>query len=242
MHKKTQDRTSGSVVTNPLLDFRNRVIKAHINNPKGAKILDIGFGMCSNLRNLKAMGFEVFGLDPDSEACEMAKKEFGNDSIYSGTLDNSKLEIADFDLITLYDVIEHPLSPMTLMKNALSRLKKDGLLAIFTPNMPDIKSNKLVQFQIDLEHLQYLTPQTIAFIAKEFNLNIIHLECSGFPVIPDIHNNGIKLKKSIIHAAKGFVRNLPFFIRFNRIRHQLFNSIPDNRLGNYNIFAILQKQ
>jgi len=134
---------------------------------KKGKILDIGTAGGSFLQVAKKNGWKVYGIEPNKWLCNWSKKHYGLD-VKPGTLSDYKFEDAYFDVVTLWDVLEHVSDPKNLLKEINRILKKDGLLVI---NYPDIESliakfmgRKWVFFLS--VHLFYFTPKTIKKMLK----------------------------------------------------------------------------
>jgi ubiquinone/menaquinone biosynthesis C-methylase UbiE len=95
------------------------------------KILDVGCGTGTMLRYLAAYG-EIQGVDADSEAvhfCQMRGLE--NVSQLAG----EAIPFADnsFDLITMFDVLEHIEDHSGALREIFRVLKRDGMLVLTVP-------------------------------------------------------------------------------------------------------------
>ncbi|NEP53984.1 MAG: hypothetical protein F6K65_36410 [Moorea sp. SIO3C2] len=124
---------------------------------------------------------------------------------------------------------------------------------IWTPNgsINDAEDNP-VTFRVDLEHMQYLTPSSCAYIADMLGLEIIHLETLGFPALQGINSTNSK-KTSFLGYA-----NLKFFIKkglylmpgvlkairtINRFKQRVYNyNNISERMGSYCLFCIFRKK
>jgi 2-polyprenyl-3-methyl-5-hydroxy-6-metoxy-1,4-benzoquinol methylase len=93
-------------------------------------VLDIGCGHGSNASVLAGLGAEVLAIDIDRERIEAAKKYNPHTNIRFSCVDLSSLAGQNFDVITLFDVLEHVSSYETIIDQAAALLKKDGILYI----------------------------------------------------------------------------------------------------------------
>jgi SAM-dependent methyltransferase len=106
----------------------------HVRRGPGAnRILDAGCGNGVYLLRMRAMGFDVRGIDVDAVAVDQAVR---------AGLDVSRATLADldpaeekFDAITLGHVIEHLPDPTAAMRQAHELLAPGGMLWIATPNV-----------------------------------------------------------------------------------------------------------
>ena len=93
-------------------------------NPMGAS------RQCSRARSILACA-----LPPSPAIARHAIDHFGFENVHIGTLDTAELEKGSFDLITMWDVVEHVPEPRDLLEQARELLKPGGLLVIETQNV-----------------------------------------------------------------------------------------------------------
>ena len=106
------------------------------NSLKKGKILDIGTAAGSFLHAAKKDGWDVYGIEPNGWLCDWGKKHYRID-IKPGTIFDNRFKSSFFDVVTLWDVLEHTPDPKKVLDECGRLLKKDGLIAI---NYPDIGS------------------------------------------------------------------------------------------------------
>ena len=99
----------------------------------GARVLDIGTAGGAFLDAAKRFGYKAVGLEPSAYLVKQGK-ERGLD-MEQGTIDNHTLEKASFDMVCLWDVLEHVTDPKEALSKIKDLLKPDGILLI---NYPDI--------------------------------------------------------------------------------------------------------
>jgi 2-polyprenyl-3-methyl-5-hydroxy-6-metoxy-1,4-benzoquinol methylase len=103
------------------------------------KLLDIGSAKGLFLLVAKKHGFNVEGLEISEYAANFTKDVFGIETKI-GRVENVDLPENEFDIITMFDVIEHFQNPKESLKKIKSALKDDGILVIDTPNIESIYS------------------------------------------------------------------------------------------------------
>ncbi len=104
--------------------------------PQRGKILDVGTGAGAFLYVAKSGGWQVAGCEPNRWLCEWGKGHY-DVPIHAGTPFDMNLKDASFDVVTLWDVLEHTSDPKALLQECRRILKPKGLLAV---NYPDIGS------------------------------------------------------------------------------------------------------
>ena len=97
--------------------------------PHAKSLLDIGAGNGAFVAAAKRAGFDATGTElvPGSG-------RFPGIQILVGDLGELDLLPRSFDVITLWDTIEHVLDPVGVTRRCLELLRADGLLVIQTPN------------------------------------------------------------------------------------------------------------
>ncbi|PNV75364.1 class I SAM-dependent methyltransferase [Leptospira inadai] len=102
------------------------------------RILDVGCGLGFFIKTINdnRPGWEAIGYDVSEKAVDYAKNRNNLKNVHSGIVQRSNLPKASFDIITLWDVIEHIPQPRSLIEYLFSLLKPNGFLFLQTPNFP----------------------------------------------------------------------------------------------------------
>lgn len=144
---------------------------------KKGRLLDIGTAGGAFLHVAKKDGWNVYGIEPNKWLCDWGLKHYGI-KINPGTLFDYKYPDNYFDLITLWDVLEHVGNPIKMLKECHRILKKDGILLI---NYPDIGSGiakimgKKWVFLLSV-HLFYFTKDSIRQMLEKSGYEIIKIK------------------------------------------------------------------
>jgi len=115
------------------LDFIvSQVLELH---QPGAKIIDIGCGNGNISLALGSLGFEVLGVDIDSNSIANAAKRNSFQNVKFEVRDVSKLEAnANFDAVICSEVLEHLENPAKMVEVIAAILNKDGVFIATVPN------------------------------------------------------------------------------------------------------------
>jgi 2-polyprenyl-3-methyl-5-hydroxy-6-metoxy-1,4-benzoquinol methylase len=124
------------------------------------KILDVGCGDGHFLEAAKKKGWNVYGTEYTSEACEPARVK--GIEMYAGLIQTFS-STKDFDVITSFEVLEHLTDPKDHVTAIAKLLRTGGLFYFTTPNFNSLSRRwlggkwKIIEYP---EHLTYFTAQT----------------------------------------------------------------------------------
>ena len=100
---------------------------------KSGTLLDVGCAVGVFLSMAEKEGWGVSGVDVSEYAVSRARKRCSGD-IRAGELDDVHFPDASFDVITMWDVVEHFPHPSEALREAHRILKDDGMILMDTPN------------------------------------------------------------------------------------------------------------
>jgi 2-polyprenyl-3-methyl-5-hydroxy-6-metoxy-1,4-benzoquinol methylase len=115
--------------------FRRRLRFVLQDGPRSGRALDVGCAAGFCMAATRELGFESHGLEVSETIASHARERFGFDTIQIGTLEQSPYPDSHFDLITMWDVVEHVVDPVALLVRARELLTPDGLLVIETQDI-----------------------------------------------------------------------------------------------------------
>ena len=98
------------------------------------RLLDVGCSAASFLLAARGRGWDVAGIDISAGAIEYASSVHGLNATV-GTLEEASFPEGSFDVVTVFECIEHMRHPGEALRAASRVLKKHGLLVITTPNI-----------------------------------------------------------------------------------------------------------
>ena len=119
---------------------RNAVILATMRRTLGAlpgrRLLDVGCGTGFVLAALEAAGMEVTGIDMHASSLGLARARVRGPLVLSTATDLPFF--ADFDVVTLFDVIEHVEDDAGVLREAQRVLAPGGAVIVTVPAGPDL--------------------------------------------------------------------------------------------------------
>lgn len=110
-----------------------RILKKYVKAETGIRFLDIGCGPGNVLQIAKDSGWDCTGLELSHWAAEIAKKNKLN--VIEGTLNDAHFPEDHFDVISMFDVLEHLPYPVDYVEHIYKILKPGGVVIVETPNI-----------------------------------------------------------------------------------------------------------
>jgi 2-polyprenyl-3-methyl-5-hydroxy-6-metoxy-1,4-benzoquinol methylase len=159
-----------------LRTFRRRlaIVRRHAQRP--GRVLDVGCAAGYFLRVMQEEGWDVTGVEPSDAIRARAEELLGRERVRGGRLEDARFPTGSFDLVTMWDVIEHLPDPAAVLAEARRVLAPGGRLVLETQNVTSLAARLLGrrwQHYKHAEHLYHFDPRTIAAA----------LERAGFAVL-----------------------------------------------------------
>ncbi len=163
---------------------RLEIIEHHLKkSPTGARLLDVGCGTGWFLDVAQAAGYAVAGLEVGTELARFTSEKMGV-PVFTDPL--TELSASErFDVITLFDVIEHVADPRNLLRAVRSHLNPGGIALVFTPNLDSVGLAILGAHSsliMPAEHLFYFTPGSLRRLIEETPLNVLGFSTKGMDI------------------------------------------------------------
>jgi len=158
------------------LDKRCKVV---MRRKSSGRLLDVGCATGEFLSRMREYGWQVQGVEPSSAAAETARQEYGLD-VFTGELTEARFPDRHFDVITLWDVLEHVRDPLAELAEINRTLKDDGLLVIELPNTGSFDATLFGPYWIGLDmprHFYVFPPAPLEAILRQGGFQIIARRC-----------------------------------------------------------------
>jgi len=215
------------------------------------RVLDIGCGIGSFMYAAKKNGWQAFGVDI-GPAISIAKEH--NLSVVKGRLQEASFPENYFDVVSMFDVIEHICDLNQLMATIRKNLRKDGLLLIKTPNLGALTAKLLKQNWSalqPLDHLVLFSSKTIKSYLKNNGFAVLHsesLDFNFFEILDTKRKNNNIDKESNLKSSKRELINRIINNKSLQISRNMLNIVlnlfdlgeslvvwAENRYDDYNI-------
>lgn len=139
----------------------------------GRDLLDVGAYIGVFVEVAAAQGWCAYGIEPSSWAAQIAQER--DLHVIHGTLDTPELQNQRFDVITMWDVIEHLSNPARETAKAYRLLRPGGWLVVHTMDIDSVAARLMGArwpWLMDM-HIQYFSQKSLARL----------LENNGFTVV-----------------------------------------------------------
>jgi SAM-dependent methyltransferase len=149
-------------------------------NPTKGKMLDIGAATGFFLDLARQRGWEPHGVEPSDHAASIGRAK-GIDVI-TGTLDDCRFPDHFFDVITLWDVIEHLPEPRKALATVRRLVKPKGIIVINTPDSGSMLSKTLGtkwHLVVPPEHLNLFHRKSLQLLLEESGFSVLQTDTIG---------------------------------------------------------------
>jgi 2-polyprenyl-3-methyl-5-hydroxy-6-metoxy-1,4-benzoquinol methylase len=148
----------------------------------GKILLDLGCGPGYFLKYLDEQNIQCKGLELTQYLVDICKNSGLN--VSQSTLEKELDQ--QYDIITMFDVLEHLHEPIDFFKLANRKIKKGGHILAFTPNIHSFafyfqkgKQNLLSPY----EHVLFYSKESLDYLAEQTGFAIVSIEFFGLDLI-----------------------------------------------------------
>jgi len=164
----------------------------------GKKLMDIGCSTGNFLAVAEKKGFEPFGIEYFQEAVDKGRA-FNNLNIRQGIFEEIAPQIINtgkkYNVITMWETLEHMLFPNDVIRHCNQLLTKDGIVAITVPNFNCLQvrllreqSNHCLGGPGNPGHMNMFTEATLKTILTQNGFSVVHFKTEGGSSFADILN------------------------------------------------------
>jgi len=154
--------------------YRRRV-RTWLKHLKPAgRAFEIGCGNGWMLKTLREYGWTVVGFERDEVQADQVRCDTGLE-VLSGNLYN--LETDKFDLILLFNAIEHLTDPVGVLRHCMELLNADGIVVISTQNYNSMQSSmtKGKWFHLDVpRHLYHFSADAFTYLFDFVGMEVVN--------------------------------------------------------------------
>jgi len=188
-----------------------------ISSENPPALLDYGCGLGFFMDSAYDYGFNVNGVEFNPYALNYIKQRYSYNVSSPEEFQTLKNK---YDVVTLFDVIEHLRNPLQMLDAITARINDNGLLIISTPDsestVSKILGNKLEDFRRTREHLYFFSRRNLPSILMRYGYDVLEISSCGHSfelkhLIKRI-GNSLPMVAAIINF---FLKLFPFLGRIN---------------------------
>jgi 2-polyprenyl-3-methyl-5-hydroxy-6-metoxy-1,4-benzoquinol methylase len=170
-----------------VLTFRRnfRPLLALMAGVAGPRLLDVGCYAGIFLEIAAGHGWQAWGVEPSEWAAEEARRRGLN--VITGTLSTAGLPPGTFDVVTLWDVVEHLTDPRAELEGVNRLLRPGGLACIHTIDVGGLLPRVMgPRWPWLMEmHLYYFSRRTMASLLERTGFQVLRQFTQGRYVLLD---------------------------------------------------------
>ncbi len=142
------------------------------------RLLDVGCGAGFFLDAARQRGYDVAGVDLSPVPAEYAQQRLGLD-VAVGSLYDYGAPSSSFDIVTIFQTIEHDPHPAELARELLRILRPGGVLMVTTPAADGFVARAMGKRWFgyrNVEHVSFFSRQSLRFALEQAGFEIVFLE------------------------------------------------------------------
>lgn len=143
------------------------LIASYIQPP--GRLLEVGAGAGFFMKAAERVGWDVAGIEVSEAGVQFAQNELGL-NVKQEASENITFEKDSFDVVVMFDVIEHLFAPNLALNSIHRVLRSGGILVIITPNYNSISRLAIgIDWAVlsPAEHLYYFSETTLKKLLKQ---------------------------------------------------------------------------
>lgn len=142
-------------------------------------LLDVGAYIGVFVEAARETGWNAIGVEPSDWAVKQGQSR--GVPLIEGTLDSEELQDKRFDLITIWDVIEHVTDPAAELRKSFALLKPGGMIAVHTMDI-DSWTARLMGGRwpwLMSMHIHFFSQRTLSEMLERCGFEILHSRTEG---------------------------------------------------------------
>lgn len=214
-------------------DFLTRFVSG-----RAGRLLDMGCGLGFFVKAVSQHpGWEAYGCEISDTAVRYARETLGLSTVVRARLEDAPFPHESFDLVTMWDVLEHLRQPDSALERCREVLTKEGICFIRTPNidlhLPRARVKKAVlgmrrgvSYLQARDHCHHYSPAGIRTL----------LERNGFSRVEFVH---LRPVDSTLSSSRDISRRLVRSVWFHAVRG--LSAVTAGRVNLDNLFVVARK-
>jgi SAM-dependent methyltransferase len=187
--------------------LRTRIVRAATGLDRGQRLLDVGCGYGTFLAAAqRATGCEAHGLERDAASVAGALAPAAV-RYHLGSLDTAALPAGSFDVVTLFQSLEHHEDPIAALRAVHALLKPGGACVVEVPDFDGAWRRVFRAWWLPLlvpQHLFHFTPRTLRQALEATGFEVPRPHRSMFYPAESTASLGLWLNARLGRPLRGF--------------------------------------
>jgi|TARA_B100000959_G_C14914191_1_gene596548 SAM-dependent methyltransferase len=203
---------------------RIKIIKKHTKNIINKNLYEVGCAYGFFLNSIKTYFNKVSGIDINEEAVNYAKNILKLDVEEGDLISKKNIDIKNYNIFCMFDVIEHLANPDNYIKNIASKSKGETFLYITTGDIDSLNAKirgKNWRLIHPPSHVHYFSKKTIKLILEKNGFKVISIQYCGY------YRNFLTILSKINFIKKYFNFLIKLFVYFKLSNLDIYLNLYD---------------
>ncbi len=140
------------------------------------RLIDVGCSRGDFVAAATASAFDAEGVEPAPQIAAAARA--AGRKVHTGLLEEQQFADAQFDAVSLFEVVEHLRAPLVLMRECRRILRPGGVMLLSTGNAASWTARVMkarwdyFQTEKDAGHVSFFNPRSIALLAERTGFEV----------------------------------------------------------------------
>lgn len=173
--------------------------------PKKIRLLDVGCGPGYFLSYLQDKKIKYKGLELAKFLVEICQQK----GLNVGMNEISEEPDQAYNIITMFDVLEHIVNPVSLMKTLNRKLIKGGFVLAYVPNIHSLAYHLMGEYQntlVPFQHFGFYDPASLQYLARQSGFTIHSLDYYGLDLMDYLY---MKADQDEVNYHKNLATAIP---------------------------------
>lgn len=164
-----------------LRGFEQRLHQLERFTPGRGRLLDFGCAVGLFVKVASEAGWEAIGLERSAWAADYGRRQFGLTIVAGSDAECAGFE-GSFDMVTMWDVLEHLEDPRGVLRQVARWLRPGGVIALNTVDSASLGARLAREHWRHLappHHLQYFTRNSLQHLLRDSGFQLLNVHSQG---------------------------------------------------------------